>query len=217
MRKIVLLPIILVISFSLVWCSAACAASDHEGRAKIGLQPDGDASYTSDSSDPWFTDSWISDATDFNLDVTSFTKASSIYLANLVIAIPQNTEDTGWSFNLGNSTFNYASFDQSGAHPYLPPHGVFSKDDGALWTEYSLGPIGAGDTISVPFSGTDLPHGMLVHFDAYGSSLNGEQNGWYRNSCSHDVTVTPEPISAALFLTGGLVLAARRMARRKTK
>ncbi len=214
MRKFNLFPCCFVMAIFVIYGGAVYA----EGRAKIGLKPEVDAEYISDSSNPWFDDSWVSSSQDFNLDITSLTKSSSIYNTNLVLAIPNDTEDNNeWSFTLGGTEFDYESFTGTGLHPYLAPHGVFAKENGALWFEYSLGTLAQGQTISLPFSGTNLPHAMLLHFDAYGSSSETDQNGWYFNAYSHDTTVTPEPISSALFLTGGMALAMRRLIRKRTK
>jgi len=194
--------------------SALARNNPNTGRAKLQLSSD-HASFNLYSTDPWFKHTWVTNDSNFNLDITNTLGTIDVSLGSLVLAIPGDTVDTGWSFKLGDQTFNYASFTGTGLHPYLSPHGIFAKTGGALWAQFYFGTLKAGEKLSIPFSWISGPQNFLLHFDAFGSSDPLSQNGWYFNPYSHDVTLTPEPISSVLFLTGGLALGMRRFIRKR--
>ena len=180
-------------------------------QAKIWLTADG-ASYVDLNSDPWLNQTWVIGSGDFELEIINTSTQDPIYDIMLVLSIPYNSPDTGWSFTLGGETFNYSDFDQDGLHPIIAPHGIFANVDGAKWTEYEVGNIGISDSTKLAFSGT-APDGAYIHFDAFGNNAAGEPV--FHNPYSKDFTVTPEPMSLVLYGLGGLPIAVHLLRRRK--
>lgn len=214
--------IILVAFLSITTAAIAKQDDNTAGRAKLWLSAT-DSTYVGADSDAWLADSEVVANSSFDLNVFNSTKDSPIYLTRVVLSIPHDTADSGWSFKLGGTDFDYSSFSNTGTHTYLSNHGIFANSNGALWAELEIGTINAEETKTLAYAGTGMPDNMYIHFDAYGSSEAGAQNGWYNNPYSHDVTgimpenpgvVTPEPLSMVLFGLGGIPLAARYLRKR---
>ena len=207
--------VILVVGLLLL----AAATAQADGRAKIWLGIPGSTDINANS-DPWLSESALfagnEGAFNFDLDAINKLKNGTIYDSHLVLAIPNDAPNSSWSIDINGTAFNYADFSGTGLHPYLSPHGIFANNNGALWMEYVLGDLTAGNTLTVPVNVTGAPSNLMFHFDAYGSSSATSQDGHYFAPYSHDATVTaPEPVSTALFLLGGAVMAARKLRKNK--
>lgn len=187
------------------------------GRGSIWLSIPGAEEVGELSSDLWLSQSVLTHKPNFILNVQN-TAADTIFDAHLVLSIPSSTSvPNSWSINLNSTPFYYSSFSNTGGHTYLSPHGVFSPEGTAKWTEYTIGNIGVGSTVELPVFISNPSEDFLLHFDAYGSNSAGSQ-GWYFAPYSHDANVnhvTPEPISSALFLLGGSALGIRLFRKKK--
>lgn len=168
-----------------------------------------DAQYIVSSSDPWLSESWVTDASPFELWVIAAN--GQINDAFLTLAIPNNGESgkvkltyitavpAGFS-DPNEFTEFYSKIYDNGQEVKYPPHGV--SDSGFLFNELKLGDLAAGSTVKFKVEITEFD---IVHFDARGNGLktNGKPNTFA--PFSHDSTYdnkTPEPASLTLLGLG---------------
>ncbi|MDD5432001.1 MAG: choice-of-anchor N protein [Candidatus Omnitrophica bacterium] len=214
MKKLFLTLVCLFFVAGSAW---ATPPDNNGGKAKIWLSIPG-AEEVGISSDPWLEESDLTHNPSFTLNFQN-TADATIFDAHLVLSIPGTSSPTEpWKLTVNTTPYYYSSFTNTGSHTYLPPHSIFWPEGTAKWTEYTIGDVAAGTTIGIPVSITDfINSGLKFHFDAYGSSDENNQNGWYFNPPSHDANVvtTPEPISSALFLLGSGALAVGSRIKRK--
>lgn len=197
---------------ALALCLVASGTASAEGRAALAIYPSEGTLVPPDASNPWLDDGWVTTSSDFDLFVKN-TKDDPIYFTRLVMAIPSDMNHDGWSFKLGGIDYDYTAFTHDTLHPILNSHGIFGN--GTRWTEVGLGTLDGGQVVGRAFLGSGIGEGMYVHFDAYGSSSSTTQDGRFFAPYSHDVTVTPEPISVLLYGIGGIPLAGHFLRRRK--
>jgi len=218
MKKTVKLLYFSILFFTAINFAYATPVGDNDGgRAKIWLSIPGAEEVGVLPGDPWLSESDLTHNSNFFLNVQN-TADGTIFDAHLVLSIPSSTSTpNSWLIDLNSTPFDYPDFTNTGAHTYLSPHGVFWPEGTAKWTEYTIGDIGMGSTVSLPVSITNPTEDFLLHFDAYGSNSATSQNGWYFAPYSHDANYnfTPEPVSSVLFLLGGGAMALRTYRRKK--
>ncbi len=194
-----------------------CANTAHAGQLRLITD---DTTYSNASSDPWFHEGFVTEKTDFTLNLVNTFTNKTIQDAKLVLAVPYAVDPGSWSIQIGSDTYDYTYFStaHSGSHPYLTGNnGIYQN---AFWVEYSVGNLaeydhllGGADTVSLNVKIANAPAGFLLHFDGYGSTSNP---GRVFVPYSEDLTVktAPEPVSASLFFLGTGVFVARRMKRK---
>ncbi len=160
--------------------------------------------YNGPSSDPWLNEGYVTDFNDFLLNVVNTYNNKSVNDVKLVLAIPNNVDLGGLELLIGDTTILGSDFINSGVHPDLTGNnGIYTN---ARWIETSVGDlakydgkIGGTDTKSLKIQINNRPKKFLLHFDAYGETKNP---GKVFVPFSKDLTVTPEPMGASLFLFG---------------
>lgn len=151
--------------------------------------------YVGDSSDPWLTDTTVTEAGTFTLQV--LIGSSDLTDVNLIVAVP---EGPGGTVSINGNPLTFGS---SGQPPEDQPHGIYPTP----YAYFELGDLDAGsiNSYTVDWSGYSM-----VHFDAFGYSNNPHGNTLWDTPDSHDVTATPEPATLLLMGSGLLGLGALR-------
>jgi hypothetical protein len=166
--------------------------------------------YIGDSTDPWLTDSWYTEAQTFDIVVTN-TSDFSIDDVYLLVTIPAEFVGVpGWSVQVGDQLLTAADFTHAatdsfgfdgGSHGVYPPSGT-----GVFYPYPMAGILGPQLTWTVPVITTSgTAEGFRLHFDAGSTRL------W--TPPSHDVTVLPPvgggeelPMGACCLDFGGCVI-----------
>lgn len=164
---------------------------------------EGGTGYIGSNSDPWLTDSYLTNNNPFTLYIYNAAKNKGT-ATDVKLVLTIHDGETGSITVDGTS---YSSFGNSGkpAEYGSGGHGVYDPADGRYALTTVLGNLGPETSTSVMISWTGFSQ---VHFDVISS------NGFY-NPPSHDATgggglSTPEPTSFLLMGSGLVGLAAWR-------
>jgi hypothetical protein len=137
---------------------------------------------------------------EFIFSVVNSFKDKAFSDVSLVMSVPNQTDLSGLNIMLGDTAILGSAFSNSGAHPVLGS-GIY---DESKWTEADIGQlakydgsIGGADTASLSMKVNQRKTDFVLHIDAYGKADNPGNV-----PASNDITVTPEPLGASLFLFG---------------
>lgn len=154
---------------------------------------EGGIGYFGANSDPWLSESYVIDASPFNLYVYHAGPNGAAAATGITLLVAVHSGQTGTVTINGTEYTSFPGID-------LPSqygggnHGVYDPHDGAFATvplNIDLNPFQFA-TVAIDFGGF-----TQVHFDVFSG------NGFW-NPPSHDVTAVPEP-SAFILLGSGLV------------
>lgn len=161
--------------------------------------------YVESDENAWLTDSWVTEASAFDLAVQNTAKFATYDVVLLVTVPSKILAIPGWSVTIAGTTLDATAFTETDPALYGfdgGSHGVFPPSGNGVFCPFPLvDMLEKKSSISVPVlvSAEGVP-GFMLHFDVGSSALY--------NPASHDATVSlpdspppPPPVLGACCLT----------------
>lgn len=173
-----------------------------------------DPNYVGANPDQWVSDSIVIPTGDWSEPFMIWLglKQKNSTNTKLVVSINDAANNSIQSILINGTALT--SWDTSGSHPILSPHGVFNAPDFYGYAEAPLGnlysppgsPYKVAIKVTIILNGPSALADAKIHFDAYGYT---EEGALVTSPYSHDLTfITPEPATllATLASVAGLGL-----------
>ena len=166
---------------------------------KLWLEPALGGTYVGPSDDAWLEDSWVLQATTFDLQIYNHNAANihHLYLLVAVDRVPAGNVTISVDSSVVSTYDGYITTNNNALVPETEPdyeypgHGVYTHDSDTHFAVVAItipnnGILEQYETISVPIEIIPIVSAVKVNFDAVGADSNGEAIAFAPPS--HDVT-----------------------------